>query len=190
LFGAFLGLARQMRTGWRWLVPLAGLFLAISSHALNNVLPLVGTLIQGAAGTPPPQTIEAPPPVGFAEAFLSASLMNLVVFLPFVLLIAWLLVRSGRWEREVIRSELATEPSDIVTAEEMAAIERDGAFRTRRIDQLHPRESAGLVRLQHELAFRKRRERLRDRDPEDDALVARWREEIRRLRARPQEGRL
>jgi len=190
LFGAFLGLARQMKSGWRWLVPCAGLLLAMAAHAVNNVLPLVGTLIQGAAGTPPPQTIEAPPPVGFVEAFLSASLMNLVVFLPFVLLIAWLLVRSGRWEREVIRSELATEPSDIVTAEEMAAIERDGAFRTRRIDRLRPKQSAGLVRLQHELAFRKRRERLRDRDPEDDALVARWREEIRRLRARPQEGRL
>jgi len=183
LFGAFLGLARQMRTGWRWLVPFAGLFLAMSSHALNNVLPLVGTLIQGATGTPPPQTIEAPPPVGFVEAFLSASLMNLVVFLPFVLLIGWMLVRSGRWEREVIRSELAGEAPDVVTAEERAAIAQDGMFRTRRIDRLHPRASAGLVRLQHELAFRKRRVHLRNRDPEADPLVARWRAEIRRLRA-------
>jgi RsiW-degrading membrane proteinase PrsW (M82 family) len=183
LFGAFLGLARQMRTGWRWLVPFAGLFLAMSAHALNNVLPLVGTLIQGAAGTPPPQTIEAPPAVGFVEAFLSASLMNLVVFLPFVLLIGWMLVRSGRWEREVIRSELEAEASDVVTAEERPAIEQDSAFRTRRIDRLHPKQSAGLVRLQHELAFRKRRERLRGRDPEADPLVARWRAEIRQLRA-------
>ena len=183
LFGAFLGLARQMQSGWRWLVPFAGLFLAMSAHALNNVLPLVGTLIQGAAGTPPPQTIEAPPAVGFVEAFLSASLMNLVVFLPFVLLLGWMLVRSGRWEREVIRGELASEAADIVAPDEMPAIERDGAFRTRRIDRLHPKASAGLVRLQHELAFRKRREHLRGRDPETDALVARWREEIRRLRA-------
>jgi hypothetical protein len=155
----------------------------MAAHALNNVLPLVGTLIQGAAGTPPPQTIEAPPAVGFVEAFLSASLMNLVVFLPFVLLIGWMLVRSGRWEREVIRAELASEAADIVAPDEMPAIERDGAFRTRRIDRLHPKASAGLVRLQHELAFRKRREQLRGRDPETDALVARWREEIRRLRA-------
>jgi protease PrsW len=183
LFGAFLGLARQMSSGWRWLVPFAGLLLAMASHALNNVLPLVGTLIQGADGTPPPQTIEAPPTVGFVEAFLSASLMNLVVFLPFVLLIGWMLVRSGRWEREVIRSELAGEPPDVVAAEERPAIERDSAFRTRRIDRLHPRASAGLVRLQHELAFRKRRVRLRRRDPEVDPLVARWRVEIRRLRA-------
>jgi len=182
LFGALLGLARQMRSGWRYIVPLAGLVLAMAAHAVNNVLPLVGTLIQGAAGTPPPQTIEPPPPVGFAEAWLSASVLNLIVFLPFVLLIAWMLLKSGRSEREAIRSELATEPSDIVTADEMAAIERDGAFRTRRIDRLRPKQSAGLVRLQHELAFRKRRERLRGRDPEDDALIARWREEIRRAR--------
>ncbi len=183
LFGAFLGLARQMQSGWRWLVPLAGLVLAMSAHALNNVLPLVGTLIQSAAGTPPPQTIEAPPAVGFVEAFLGASLMNLVVFLPFVLLIGWMLVRSGRWEREVIESELAAEAPDVVTAEERAAIAQDGMFRTRRIDRLHPRESAGLVRLQHELAFRKRRVRLRDHEPEADPLVSRWRAEIRRLRA-------
>jgi RsiW-degrading membrane proteinase PrsW (M82 family) len=183
LFGAFLGLARQMRSAWRVLVPFAGLFLAIAAHAINNLLPLVGTLIQSAAGKPPPQTIEAPPAVGFVDAFFSASLLNLIVFLPFLLLIAWLLVKSGRWEREVIRNELAAEPVDIVTTEEMAAIERDGAFRTRRIDRLQRRQSAGLVRLQHELAFRKRRVRLRDRDPEADPLVARWRAAIRQLRA-------
>jgi hypothetical protein len=114
--------------------------------------------------------------------------MNLVVFLPFVLLLGWMLVRSGRWEREVIRAELASEAADIVAPDETPAIERDGAFRTRRIDRLHPEASAGLVRLQHELAFRKRREQLRGRDPETDALVARWREEIRKLRARIERG--
>ena len=187
LFGAFLGLARQMRSRWRWLVPVAGLAVAMAAHAVNNVLPLVGTLIQGAAGKPPPQTIEAPPAVGFVAAFLSASLMNLVVFLPFVLLVAWMLLKSGRWEREAIRAELAAEAPDVVAASERSAIARDGAFRTRRIDHLNPKASAGLVRLQHELAFRKRRERLRGRDPEDDELVARWRAQIRRLRARSQE---
>ena len=173
-----------LRSGWRWLVPLAGLALAMAAHALNNVLPLVGTLIQGAAGEPPPQAIEAPPAVGFVDAFLSASLMNLVVFLPFMLLTAWMLFRSGRWEREVIASELADEPTDLVSADDRAAIAADGAFRTRRIDRMNPKESAGLVRLQHELAFRKRRARLRGRDPEADPLVQRWREEIRRLRSR------
>jgi hypothetical protein len=38
------------------------------------------------------------------------------------------------------------------------------------------------VNAQHELAFRKRRVRDEDHDPERDRLVAGWREEIRRLR--------
>jgi hypothetical protein len=92
-------------------------------------------------------------------------------------------VKSGRWEREVIRDELALEPPDVVTAGEMAAVARDGAFRTRRIDRLQRKASAALVRLQHELAFRKRRVRLRGRDPQADPLVARWRDQIRRLRS-------
>ena len=184
LFGAFLGLARQMRGWLRYLVPFLGLVVAIAAHALNNVLPLVATLVQGASGTPPKQTVEAPPDVGFFEAWTSGSLLDLIVFLPFVALLAFMLVRSGRWEREVIDTELADEAPDLVTADELGAIRRDGQFSTRRIDRLHRRESVGLVRLQHELAFRKRRVRDRDRDPEADPLVARWRDEIRRLRTR------
>jgi RsiW-degrading membrane proteinase PrsW (M82 family) len=184
LFGAFLGLARQMRGWLRYLVPFIGLAVAIAAHALNNVLPLVATLVQGASGTPPKQTVEAPPDVGFFEAWTSGSLLDLIVFLPFVALLAFMLVRSGRWERDVIGTELADEARDLVTADELGTIRRDGLFSTRRIDRLHRRESAGLVRLQHELAFRKRRVRDRDGDPETDPLVARWRDEIRRLRTR------
>jgi hypothetical protein len=56
-------------------------------------------------------------------------------------------------------------------------------FRTRRIDRLHPRESAALANAQHELAFRKRRVRDAGGDPDRDVLVAGWRAEIERLRA-------
>jgi hypothetical protein len=38
--------------------------------------------------------------------------------------------RSGRWERRVIREELATEASPMVTADEYEQILRDGIFRT------------------------------------------------------------
>jgi hypothetical protein len=97
-------------------------------------------------------------------------------------LLAYLLYRSGRWELDVIRSELATEPADCVTAEERRQIETIGLFGTRRIAGVLPRRSAELVRLQHELAFRKRRLRDRGEDPESDPLVAHWRASIRRLR--------
>jgi len=183
LFGALLGLARQTSSAWlRYLAPLAGLALAFAAHALNNVLPLVITLARGAEGKPPPQRAEPPPDVGFVEAWMSASALDLIVFLPFVALLAFLLYRSGRWERKVIRTELATEAPDCVTADEQRQIERDGVFRTRRVEATHRRVSAGLVRLQHELAFRKRYVRARGGDPEADPLVARWRREILRMR--------
>ena len=184
LFGALLGLARQTSSLWlRLLAPLAGLLLAIAAHALNNVLPLLFALVQGADGKPPPQHAKPPPAVGFVEAWLSASVLDLIVFLPFVALLAFLLYRSGRWERDVIRAELATEAPDCVTADEQRQIEGDGVFRTRRVDATDRRLSAGLVRLQNELAFRKRAVRVRGGDPESDPLVARRRDEILRLRA-------
>jgi RsiW-degrading membrane proteinase PrsW (M82 family) len=183
LFGAFLGLARQMRKRWlRYLLPILGLAIAVGAHALNNALPLVLTLMSSAAGEAPPQKPEPPPDMGFGEAFATASAMDLIVFLPFVALLAYLLYRSGRWELDVIRSELATEPADCVTAEERRQIETIGLFGTRRIAGVLPRRSAELVRLQHELAFRKRRLRDRGEDPESDPLVAHWRASIRRLR--------
>jgi RsiW-degrading membrane proteinase PrsW (M82 family) len=183
LFGAFLGLARQMRNRWLGvLMPVIGLALAVAAQALNNALPLVVTLVQSAGGKPPPQRPEPPPDLGFFEAFAAASVMDLLVFLPFVALLAYLLYRSGRWEREVIHDELGGEAPDLVTADEHGQIERDGMFQTRRIDAERRQASAALVRLQHELAFRKRRVRDRGRDPDADPLVARWRAGIQRLR--------
>lgn len=185
LFGAFLGLARQIGRRWRAvLVVPFGLAVAAAAHAANNALPLVGALMLHAAGEPPPDANAPPPTSGFVEAWLSASLLDLIVFLPFVALLGWVLVRSGRWEQRVIREELASEREPFVRASERAAIERDGVFRTRRIDALRPRVSKALVRLQHELAFRKHRVRARGGDPERDPLVARWRDAIRVLRER------
>ncbi len=183
LFGAFLGLARQTR---RWFVrysaPLVGLLLAISAHALNNILPMVVTLAKVAAGESPPTEATAPPDVGLLEAWISVSLMNLIVFLPFVVLTLFLLWRSGRWERKVIQEELANELADTVTPEEYEGIKHDGVFRTRRIAAVDRRRSAALVNAQHELAFRKRRVYDRGGNPEADPVVMSWREEIRRLR--------
>jgi protease PrsW len=67
----------------------------MSAHALNNLLPMVVTLAEVAAGGSPPTESTAPPEVGLLEAWLWASLMNLIVFLPFVVLILFLLWRSA-----------------------------------------------------------------------------------------------
>src|SRR5262249_40866354 len=114
---------------------------------------------------------------------VDSSLLELAIFLPFLLLTALALWRSGVRERSVIREELAGEVGRAVSAGEYAEIVADRVLRTRRIDPLRRRASAALVNAQHELAFRKRRVRHEGRDPDRDGLAVAWREEIWRLRA-------
>jgi hypothetical protein len=148
---------------------------------LNNVLPLLAALESAAAGERPTK-IEAMPDIGFVEAFVSSSVLQLVIFLPFILIMAIALWRSGVWERRVIREELADEVGRTVSADEYGDIVGDRMFRTRRIDRLQPAASAALVNAQHELAFRKRRVRNAGGNPDLDRLARDWREEIHRLR--------
>jgi hypothetical protein len=150
---------------------------------VNNALPLFFALAGAARGEPPPQQSEPPPELGFVDAFLIGSLVELTLFLPFVVIMAIALWRSGVWERRVIREELAEEVGREVSRDEYQRIAADRMLRTRRIDRLHPRESAALVNAQHELAFRKRHVRDAGGDPDRDPLVAGWRAEIARLRA-------
>ena len=180
LFGASLGLARQTRRQWlRILAPIAGLCLAIVAHMLNNALPLFATLARIAAGKLPSES-EQISDVGFFQAFVSGSLIQLTIFVPFSLIMALAVWRSGVWERRVIREELANEVGRSVTPKEYQAIVGDRMLRTRRVD--HSQASAALVNAQNELAFRKRRVRDEGGDPERDSLVTGWREDIRRLR--------
>ena len=182
IFGASLGLAMQTRRRWlRILAPLGGLILAIAAHMLNNALPLFAALADAAAGEPPPAS-EPLPDIGFLDAFVVGSVIQLTIFVPFFLIMALALWRSGVWERRVIREELAEEVGRTVSPDEYRDIVGDRMLRTRRIDRMHPRASAALVNAQHELAFRKRRVRDEGGDAEQDGLVAGWREDIRRLR--------
>jgi protease PrsW len=185
LFGAGLGLALQTRRRWlRILAPIVGIVLAITAHMLNNSLPLLAALAGAAAGEPPGGQ-EPIADVGFLDAFLSGSLIQLVVFLPFLVIAGFALWRSGVWERRVIREELAGEVGHAVSHDEYQEIVRDRIFRTRRIKGIRRRASSALVNAQHELAFRKRRVRDDGRDPERDRLASHWREEVRRLRQLP-----
>jgi RsiW-degrading membrane proteinase PrsW (M82 family) len=183
IFGAFLGVARQTRRLWlRIMAPLIGLALAILAHTLNNSLGLIITILLRRAGEELP--VPGPPPrVPFLEAWIQTSIQNLIVFLPFVIVMLVALRRSGKWERRVIEEQLADEVGGAVTPEEYAAIQRDSIFRTRRVDRVDRRRSAALVNAQHELAFRKRYVRAKGGDPEADRLVAGWRREIVALRA-------
>ncbi|MGA7393765.1 MAG: PrsW family intramembrane metalloprotease [Terrimicrobiaceae bacterium] len=183
IFGALLGVARQTRRLWiRIAAPLIGLVLAILAHTLNNSLGLIITILLRSSGEELPEP-GPPPQVPFLEAWIQTSIQNLIIFLPFVMIMLVVLRQSGKWERRVIEEQLAEEVGSAVTSEEYAAIKRDGIFRTRRIDRLDRRRSAALVNAQHELAFRKRYVSAKGGDPGADGLVAGWRREIASLRA-------
>lgn len=183
LFGLFLGLARQTRSTWiRYGAPLLGLLIAIAAHMVNNLLPLIVTVTESHAGHAPPTQPTPPPDMTLIEAWLAMSAVNLIVLGPFLLLMLWLLWRSGKWELQVIREELADETERVVTQAEQGEIERDGIFQTRRIPHQDRRTAAAIVNAQHELAFRKRYVLDRSGDPETDRLVIGWREEILELR--------
>jgi len=106
------------------------------------------------------------------------------VFLPFALLLAFIVHRSGEAERRVLVEELADEVGRSVTAGELQAIAADRAFRTRRIDPRQAQVSAALVNAQNALAFRKRRLKDRGLDPALDDVLEQRRAQISALRQR------
>jgi hypothetical protein len=110
-------------------------------------------------------------------------LLELFLFLPFLLITALALWRSSVRERRVIKEELAGEATNIVSPKEYQEVLGDRILQTRRIDPMRRRVSSALVNAQHELGFRNRRVRERGNDPRSDDLAAGWREDIRRLRA-------
>jgi hypothetical protein len=161
-----------------------GYLLAILAHAWNNSLPLFYALAAAQGGEAAPTEVLAPPELGLGQAMLTASLTNLVVFLPFAVLLAVIIYRSGRAERRVILEELRDEVGGCVTAAEYEAIATDRLLRTRRIDPRHSSVSAALVDAQNELAFRKRRLRDRGHDPGTDLRLQQRRAQIEALRQR------
>jgi RsiW-degrading membrane proteinase PrsW (M82 family) len=185
IFGASLGLARAASAPWlRVLAPAGGFMLAVLGHAWNNSLPLFFALAAAKAGEAAPTEALAPPTLGLLDAMAAASLSSLVVFLPFALLLAWIIHRSGRTERRILVEELADEVGRSITEAEYAAVGADRMLRTRRIDSRRPRVSAALVNAQNELAIRKRRLRERGFDPALDALLEQRRAQIAVLRQR------
>ncbi|HEU4679942.1 MAG TPA: PrsW family intramembrane metalloprotease, partial [Terrimicrobiaceae bacterium] len=183
IFGAFLGLTRQTRRpSLNIILPLIGLALGIAAHAFNNSLGLIITILLRETGQELPEP-GPPADAPFLHIWLTASLQNLILFFPFVIIVLVALRWSGKWERRVIKEQLANEIGRAVTAEEFADIQRDGIFRTRRIKNFDRRRSAALVNAQHELAFRKRAVLAVGGDPETDWLAVGWRREIAALRA-------
>ena len=183
IFGAFLGIARQTTRYWlRFVAPLIGLALAILAHTFNNGLGLIITILLREAGEAVPE-LGPPPQTPFLEAWVVASVQNLLLFFPFVVILLVALRASGKWERRVIEEQLASEVGGAVTPEEFATFAAMASPVQRRLKGVDRRRSAALVNAQRQLAFRKQAIVAEGGDPESDLLVASWRREIADLRA-------
>jgi protease PrsW len=96
IFGASLGLALQTRRRWlRILAPILGLLLAMAAHVINNALPLFATLAKIGAGKLPSES-EQIPDVGFFQGFVTGSLIQLTIFVPFLLIMALAVLAQRR----------------------------------------------------------------------------------------------
>jgi RsiW-degrading membrane proteinase PrsW (M82 family) len=187
LFGAWLGLARQTTRRWlRYAAPVGGWLLGFSAHFLNNMIGLtIALVIYFQTGKPvadTPATVTPAVVAPFLNQWVQHSVIKLVSYFPFFLIVGVMLWQSGIWERNVIREQLADEQEPVITPEEYEAVKGDRIFQTRRIPGYNRRTSAAIVRAQNELAFRKWRVQHQGQDVETDTLVKSWREELLRLR--------
>src|SRR5262249_46402720 len=135
IFGASLGLALPTpRRGGPVLAPLVGLVFSLAAPIFDTTPPPLLSPPPGAAEGELPPVHEPPPGIGFLNAFISNTMMRLTIFLPFFVLMALAVWRSGVWERRVIREELAEEVGRTVSPGEYREIVDDRVLRTRRID--------------------------------------------------------
>jgi hypothetical protein len=112
-----------------------------------------------------------------------AALFTLGLFYAAVL---ELLQESGRWERAVIRAELAEEVGTTVTPDEYRLLDGEGLGGQRGIPGFEGAAARTIVRAQNELAFRKWRVRHEGGDPANDPIVGAWRRDIAAARRQGQ----
>ena len=182
LCGAGIGIARQTANrALRWFAPIGGYLLAAFSHALwNSVGVFLIALILVGMGHELGK--EAIPPFSM---WVASSVTNLVVEGFAYLVLVFLLYLSAQWERAIIRTYLADEAgSHTVTTEEYAQIAIDRPF-GRIMRHTHPDKgrNQAIINAQNELAFRKWHLARDAKNPDNDALVAAWRDDIAKLRA-------
>ncbi len=188
LFGMGLGLARQTPMPWlRIAAPVTGWIAGYAAHITGTLMGLltiflaVSVVGKGLASPFSPGSPLFPNP-SFWALLISGGYISFFWSFPFVALAGLMLWRSGEWERQVIRDELAQEVEPVITLQEYQGVLADRMLHTRRIQGMSKSLSASIVNAQNELAIRKWRLSHHGKDPNTDLLVASWREEVTRLR--------
>lgn len=188
LFGMGLGLSRQTLLPWlKVAAPFTGWLTGYVAHVTGTLMGLltiflaVSVVGKGLVSPFSPGSPLLPNP-SFWALLISGGYISFFWSFPFVALAGLMLWRSGEWERQVIREELAQEVEPVITLQEYQGVLSDRMLQTRRIQGMSKSLSASIVNAQNELAIRKWRLSHQGRDSSADPLVASWREEVSRLR--------
>ena len=190
LVGAGIGLAVQStRQRTKILAPLGAFLLAALTHTLqdNAVGPVLTVgitgilmMLQGAdASQTDPETVQELSKSLMRPTLMVEALIINIVNLPIIL---YALLKSGNWEREVIRDELASEVGTVVTPEEYEGVKAEKRFRLRRVPGYPSRVGRRIRNAQNSLAFHKVYLKRKSRPVEGDPLAEYYRAEVARLR--------
>ena len=193
LVGAGIGYAVQTSNKrLRIIVPIGAYLLAVVTHTLQDNMVGVMVMMGIAAGIASlastglqiPQNSPKIAELMRSATPLTLTLEALVINIVNLPLLIYALLKSGNWERQVVRDELADEVGKAITPEEYAGVLAERRFRLRRIAG-YPRRLAGQIRnAQNSLAFQKHYLRRKGRAPDEDLLVQYWRAEVDRLRSK------
>ena len=190
LVGAGIGLAVQStRRRTKILAPLGAYLLAAFTHTLqdNLVGPLLTVGITGilltlegtdASQTDPATVQDLTKSLMRPTMMLEALIIN-IVNLPIIL---YALLKSGNWERQVIRDELAGEVGTVVTPEEYEGVKAEKRFRLRRVPGYPSRVGRRIRNAQNSLAFQKAYLKRKSQSVDGDPLAEYYRAEVARLR--------
>jgi RsiW-degrading membrane proteinase PrsW (M82 family) len=192
LLGAAIGYATMATTRkGRYGVPIAVFLLVAFTHTLQDTLggafimvaiqaPLM--LLQGVDMDSTAQVASFNQQYGALTSILEMLVINIVI-IP-ILLVA--IIRSGNWERRVIKNQLQDEQSEDVTApvtkQEYEGVVAEKRFHVRRVPD-YPRKVSNAIRnSQNKLAFRKEQLQVHGSSLGEDLLAQAWREDIVELR--------
>ena len=191
LVGAGIGLAVQSnKRRTQILAPLGAYLLAALTHTIQD-FGMGGALAAGlllvilaALGvnltTQADQAATAE--LGKQYMGLALGLESLVINFVNIPILIYALLKSGNWERQVIREQLADEVGAVITPEEYEGVKAEKRFRLRRVPGYSGHTGRAIRNAQNNLAFHKAYLKRKNRPIEGDPLTEYWRGEVARFR--------
>jgi len=190
LVGAGIGLAVQStRRRTKILAPLGAYLLAAITHDIQDMgggallsvaASSIVLLLQGVNMT----EIDPAAMKDIALANMRPTMQIEAVLINIIILpiIFYALAKSGNWERQVIRDELADEVGKVITPEEYEGVEAEKRFRLRGVPGYPKRVGRAILEAQNSLAFQKKYLDRKHRPVEGDPLAEYYRTAVAQLR--------